>query len=50
MITAWQKKQGLPETGFLTAPQLALLQQQATAAVTKVEEAQRSRPGSPSSR
>jgi tetratricopeptide (TPR) repeat protein len=32
MITAWQKKQGLPETGFLDASQLAALQEQATPA------------------
>jgi peptidoglycan hydrolase-like protein with peptidoglycan-binding domain len=32
MITAWQKKQGLPETGYLDAPQLAALQEQATQA------------------
>jgi peptidoglycan hydrolase-like protein with peptidoglycan-binding domain len=32
MITAWQKKQGLPETGFLDASQLAALQEQATQA------------------
>ncbi len=29
MITAWQKAQGLPETGYLTEAQLAALQQQA---------------------
>jgi peptidoglycan hydrolase-like protein with peptidoglycan-binding domain len=32
MITAWQKTQGLPETGFLDASQLAALQEQATPA------------------
>jgi len=32
MITAWQKKQGFPETGFLDASQLAALQEQATPA------------------
>ena len=31
MIAAWQKKQGAPETGYLTAPQLAALRQQARA-------------------
>src|SRR5438477_413706 len=29
MITAWQKAQGLPETGYLTEAQLAALQHQA---------------------
>src|SRR4029077_3670063 len=29
MITAWQKKQRLPETGYLDAPQLVALQEQA---------------------
>jgi peptidoglycan hydrolase-like protein with peptidoglycan-binding domain len=32
MITAWQKKQGLPETGYLDASQLAALRGQATQA------------------
>lgn len=30
MIAAWQKKQGLPETGFLDEPQLLALHEQAT--------------------
>src|SRR5205807_22145 len=38
MITAWQKAQGLPETGYLTEAQLATLQQQAR---TGSDEAQR---------
>jgi peptidoglycan hydrolase-like protein with peptidoglycan-binding domain len=32
MITAWQKKQGLPETGFLDESQLVALHEQATLA------------------
>ena len=32
MITAWQKKQGLPETGYLDASQLAALREQTTQA------------------
>ena len=32
MITAWQKKQGLPETGYLDASQLAALYEQAALA------------------
>jgi peptidoglycan hydrolase-like protein with peptidoglycan-binding domain len=32
MITAWQKKQGLPETGFLNEAQLVALHDQATLA------------------
>jgi hypothetical protein len=35
MITAWQKTQGLPETGYLTEAQLATLLQQATAALAQ---------------
>ncbi|MCW5744586.1 MAG: peptidoglycan-binding protein [Alphaproteobacteria bacterium] len=37
MITAWQKKQGLPETGFLSAEQWATLQQQAAPALAKYD-------------
>ena len=33
MIAQWQKRQGAPDTGFLTAPQVALLQRQASAAL-----------------
>ncbi len=33
MITAWQKKQGLPETGYLDASQRALLYEQAALAI-----------------
>ncbi|WP_178133301.1 serine/threonine-protein kinase [Vineibacter terrae] len=33
MIALWQKRQGAPDTGFLTAAQYALLQRQATAAL-----------------
>jgi len=33
MIAQWQKRQGAPDTGFLTAPQVALLQRQAAAAL-----------------
>jgi peptidoglycan hydrolase-like protein with peptidoglycan-binding domain len=40
MIAAWQKAQGLPETGFLTASQLATLQQQAAPALAKYDQAQ----------
>ena len=35
MITAWQKTQGLPETGYLTEAQLATLLQQAAAALAR---------------
>jgi len=35
MITAWQKTQGLPETGCLTESQLATLRQQAATALAK---------------
>jgi peptidoglycan hydrolase-like protein with peptidoglycan-binding domain len=35
MITAWQKTQGLPGTGYLTEAQLAILRQQAAAALAK---------------
>jgi peptidoglycan hydrolase-like protein with peptidoglycan-binding domain len=40
-IAAWQKQQGLPETGFLTAIQLANLRQQAAAALAKYDEDQK---------
>ena len=40
MITAWQKAQGLPETGYLTEAQLAALRQQAAAALAKYDQAQ----------
>jgi peptidoglycan hydrolase-like protein with peptidoglycan-binding domain len=40
MITAWQKTQGLPETGYLTEAQLATLRQQAAAASAKYDQAQ----------
>ena len=40
MITAWQKAQGLPETGRLTEAQLATLRQQAAPALTKYDQAQ----------
>ncbi|MCW5744615.1 MAG: peptidoglycan-binding protein [Alphaproteobacteria bacterium] len=42
MITAWQKKQGLPETGYLTAAQLATLWQQAAPALARFDQQQRS--------
>ena len=35
MITAWQKTQGLPGTGYLTEAQLAVLRQQAAPALAK---------------
>jgi peptidoglycan hydrolase-like protein with peptidoglycan-binding domain len=38
MIKAWQKAQGLPDTGFLTEPQLATLFQQAATALPKQDE------------
>ena len=41
MITAWQKTQGLPETGYLTEAQLATLRQQAAAALAEYDQAQR---------
>jgi len=37
MIKAWQKAQGLPDTGFLTEPQLATLFQQAATAEGRVK-------------
>jgi Putative peptidoglycan binding domain len=43
MITAWQKTQGLPETGYLTEAQLATLRQQAAAALAKYDQAERER-------
>ena len=39
MITAWQKAQGLPATGFLDQPQLAALYAQATPAGDRAEQA-----------
>jgi peptidoglycan hydrolase-like protein with peptidoglycan-binding domain len=39
MIAAWQKKQGAPDTGFLTAPQLAALQRQAAASLARYDAA-----------
>jgi peptidoglycan hydrolase-like protein with peptidoglycan-binding domain len=44
MITAWQKAQGLAETGYLTEAQLATLWQQATPALSKYNQIQR-KPG-----
>ena len=41
MITAWQKTQALPETGYLTEAQLATLRQQAAAALAKYDQAER---------
>jgi len=41
MITAWQKTQGLPETGYLTEAQLTTLRQQAAATLAKYDQAQR---------
>jgi peptidoglycan hydrolase-like protein with peptidoglycan-binding domain len=41
MITAWQKTQGLPATGYLTDPQLAALEQQAAGGSAKYEQARR---------
>jgi pyruvate/2-oxoglutarate dehydrogenase complex dihydrolipoamide acyltransferase (E2) component len=35
MIAAWQKKQGAPDTGFLSAPQYAALQRQAERALAQ---------------
>jgi hypothetical protein len=43
MIKAWQKTQGLPETGYLAEAQLATLRQQAAAALAKYDRAQRPR-------
>jgi hypothetical protein len=40
MITAWQKAQGLAETGYLTEVQWAALQQQAAVALAKYDQAQ----------
>jgi peptidoglycan hydrolase-like protein with peptidoglycan-binding domain len=41
MIKAWQRTQGLPETGYLTEAQLKALQQQTAAALAKYDQAQR---------
>jgi hypothetical protein len=41
MIKAWQKTQGLPETGYLTEIQLATLRQQAAPALAKYDQAHR---------
>jgi peptidoglycan hydrolase-like protein with peptidoglycan-binding domain len=41
MITAWQRQQGLPETGYLSAAQWQALQRQAAPALAKYEAAQR---------
>ena len=41
MITAWQKAQGLPATGYLTDRQLVALQQQAAAGPAKYDQAER---------
>jgi formylglycine-generating enzyme required for sulfatase activity len=43
MIAAWQKEQGAPETGYLTAPQLTQWQQQAAPALAKYDEEQKRR-------
>jgi peptidoglycan hydrolase-like protein with peptidoglycan-binding domain len=43
MITAWQKAQGLPETGCLTEAQLAMLREQAAPALAKYDQAQAQR-------
>ena len=40
MITAWQKAQNLPATGYLSDTQLAALKQQAAAALAKYDQAQ----------
>jgi len=40
MITAWQKAQGLPETGYLTEAQLAALRQQAAVALANYDQTQ----------
>jgi peptidoglycan hydrolase-like protein with peptidoglycan-binding domain len=41
MIKAWQKAQGLPDTGYLTEPQLATLFQQAANALPKQDKGRR---------
>jgi len=41
MIAAWQKKQGMPETGYLTGPQVAALRQQAAPALARYDEEQK---------
>jgi peptidoglycan hydrolase-like protein with peptidoglycan-binding domain len=43
MIAAWQKKQGLPETGYLNASQWQALQRQAAPALARFDEEQRRR-------
>jgi peptidoglycan hydrolase-like protein with peptidoglycan-binding domain len=40
MIAAWQKAQGLPDTGYLTEAQLTSLWQQAAPALSKDDEVQ----------
>jgi formylglycine-generating enzyme required for sulfatase activity len=49
MIGVWQKKQNEPETGYLTAAQWALLQQQAASALAKHNEeiSRRDKPAQP---
>ncbi|HEX2887469.1 peptidoglycan-binding domain-containing protein [Vineibacter terrae] len=41
MIAAWQKGQGAPETGYLTAGELAALRQQAATALARYDDEQR---------
>jgi peptidoglycan hydrolase-like protein with peptidoglycan-binding domain len=41
MIAAWQKSRGFPDTGYLTAPQFAALQQQGATAIARYEEEQK---------
>ncbi|QQS11622.1 MAG: protein kinase [Rhodospirillales bacterium] len=41
MIAAWQRGRGEAETGFLTAPQVAALRQQAASALARYDEEQR---------
>ena len=41
MIVGWQKRHGYPETGYLTAPQLAALREQAASALAKFDEDQK---------
>lgn len=45
MVGSWQKRQGMPETGFLTAAQLAILVRQSAAAVARYD-AEETRPAS----
>ena len=47
MIMAWQKTQGLPETGYLTEAQLEALRHQAAAALAKYDRAQAERQRDP---